>query len=63
LRGDRTLFGNEESVEAAWRIVDAVLGDKAPPTVYAQHSWGPTEAETLAHDVGGWSLPTAPTEG
>jgi glucose-6-phosphate 1-dehydrogenase len=62
LRGDRTLFGNEESVEAAWRIVDAVLGNKAPPTVYAQHSWGPTAADTLAHDVGGWSLPTAPTE-
>ena len=25
LRGDRILFGNEEGVEAAWRIVDPVL--------------------------------------
>jgi hypothetical protein len=25
MRGDRTLFGSEEGVEAAWRIVDAIL--------------------------------------
>ena len=62
LRGDRTLFGNEEGVEAAWRIVDAIVGDTTPPALYAQHSWGPTEADSLAHDVGGWSLPTRPTE-
>ena len=62
LRGDRTLFGNEEGVEAAWRVVDAILGDEAPLTLYAQHSWGPPEADRLAHDCGGWSLPTPPTE-
>jgi glucose-6-phosphate 1-dehydrogenase len=60
LRGDRTLFGNEEGVGAAWRIVDAILGDAAPLTIYAQHSWGPTEADRLAHDLGGWTLPTSP---
>lgn len=62
LRGDRTLFGNEEGVEAAWRIVDGVLDDKASSTCYALHSWGPPEADGLAQDLGGWGLPTAATE-
>jgi glucose-6-phosphate 1-dehydrogenase len=61
LRGDRTLFGNEESVEAAWRIVDPVLGDVAPIRAYDQGSWGPAEADGLAADTGGWSRP-APAE-
>jgi glucose-6-phosphate 1-dehydrogenase len=59
LRGERTLFGNEDSVEAAWRIVDPVLGDVAPIRAYAQGSWGPTEADALAADTGGWSQPAA----
>jgi glucose-6-phosphate 1-dehydrogenase len=57
LRGDRTLFGNEESVEAAWRIVDPVLGDVAPIRAYDQGSWGPAEADGLAADAGGWCQP------
>jgi glucose-6-phosphate 1-dehydrogenase len=59
MRGDRILFGNEEGVEAAWRIVDPILGQGAEPLVYAQHSWGPTEADRLAADLGGWSVPRA----
>jgi glucose-6-phosphate 1-dehydrogenase len=57
LRGDRILFGNEEGVEAAWRIVDRVLDDVSPITVYEQRSWGPDEADRLASDVGGWIAP------
>src|SRR5947209_4433680 len=34
---------------AAWRVVDAILSDETPLTLYAQHSWGPTEADRLAH--------------
>jgi glucose-6-phosphate 1-dehydrogenase len=62
LRGDRTLFGSEEGVEAAWRIVETIIGDTTPPSSYAQHSWGPAEADSLAHDVDGWSLPARPIE-
>jgi glucose-6-phosphate 1-dehydrogenase len=57
LRGDRILFGNEEGVEAAWRIVDPVLDD-VTPIVYEPQSWGPEEADRLAVDVGGWVAPT-----
>jgi glucose-6-phosphate 1-dehydrogenase len=58
LRGDRILFGNEEGVEAAWRIVDPVLDDVTPIGVYEPQRWGPEEAERLAVDVGGWVVPT-----
>ena len=39
LRGDRMLFGNQEAVEAAWRIVDPVLDNVTPLGVYEQRSW------------------------
>jgi glucose-6-phosphate 1-dehydrogenase len=58
LRGDRILFGNQEGVEAAWRVVDAILGEQTPPAPYAQHSWGPAEADRLASDLGGWTVPS-----
>jgi len=54
LRGDRTLFGSEAGVEAAWRIVDPALNPDQPLHEYAVGSWGPSEAEGLANDVGGW---------
>jgi len=54
LRGDHILFGNEDGVEAAWRIVDPVLDLVTPLAVYEQRSWGPAEADRLATDVGGW---------
>jgi glucose-6-phosphate 1-dehydrogenase len=54
LRGDRTLFGNEDGVEEAWRIVEPVLGDVAPIEVYDPQSWGPADADRLAAEVGGW---------
>jgi glucose-6-phosphate 1-dehydrogenase len=54
LRGDRMLFGNEGGVEAAWRIVEPVLGDVTPVDLYEPLSWGPAGAEGLAAGFGGW---------
>ena len=54
LRGDRTLFGNEAAVEAAWRVVDPVLGSSTPIYQYDPGTWGPAEAERLAVDEGTW---------
>jgi glucose-6-phosphate 1-dehydrogenase len=45
--GDRRLFASEESVEAAWAIVEPVLREHRPAIPYAKGSWGPREAETL----------------
>jgi glucose-6-phosphate 1-dehydrogenase len=58
LRGDRTLFGCEDSVEAAWRVVDGILGDVIPVDEYEAGSWGPQAANRLTVDVGGWTQPS-----
>jgi glucose-6-phosphate 1-dehydrogenase len=47
LDGDRWLFASQQTVEAAWEIVDPVLGDVVPVHPYSQGSWGPTEADRL----------------
>jgi glucose-6-phosphate 1-dehydrogenase len=60
LRGDRTLFGSQESAEAAWRVFDQVLGDSTPVHEYEPASWGPREADRLVADDGGWHAPTQP---
>jgi len=56
LRGDSTLFARADEVEAAWRVVDPVLGAATPVHEYAQGTWGPPEAESLA-PPGGWRTP------
>ena len=56
LRGDRTLFGSEAGVEAAWRIVDGVLSSDLPLYEYDAGSRGPIEAEKLV-GAGGWLEP------
>jgi glucose-6-phosphate 1-dehydrogenase len=48
LRGDRTLFGSEAGVEAAWRVVNDVLSADQPLYEYEPGSWGPSEAAGLA---------------
>ncbi|HTJ84729.1 MAG TPA: glucose-6-phosphate dehydrogenase [Polyangiaceae bacterium] len=57
LDGDATLFARQDAVEAAWRIVEPILGNVTPIYPYAPGSWGPAEAETMTADVGGWDCP------
>lgn len=58
LRGDLSLFTQEESIEAAWRVVDAVLDDHAPAIPYPRGSWGPAEADDLIAAHTTWVNPT-----
>jgi len=58
LDGDRWLFARQDTVEAAWRIVDPVLGDVVPVHPYARGSWGPKEADRLLPDRDTWHDPT-----
>jgi glucose-6-phosphate 1-dehydrogenase len=55
--GDATLFGREDSVEAAWRIVDPILGNATPLTEYEPNTWGPLEVERVLAPEGGWHNP------
>ena len=56
--GDRRLFARQDTVEAAWRIVDPVLGDAVPVRPYAQGTWGPKEADALLPPGDTWQNPT-----
>jgi glucose-6-phosphate 1-dehydrogenase len=57
MNGDAVLFVREDAVEAAWAIVDPILGNVTPLHEYEQGTWGPAEAESMAADVGGWHNP------
>ena len=55
-KGEAILFAREDEVEAAWRVVDPILGNATPCHTYEPHTWGPAEAEGLA-PPGGWHAP------
>jgi len=57
LRGDPTLFVGEGGVEAAWSVVDPILGNATPAHEYEPNSWGPTEADHILAGDGGWHNP------
>jgi glucose-6-phosphate 1-dehydrogenase len=52
--GDTSMFAREDSVDAAWAIVEPTLGDVTPVHEYAPGSWGPVDADRLTAEVGGW---------
>ncbi len=62
IRGDASLFTRDDSVEAAWRIVDPILGGARgvhiePPTVYEPGTWGPPAAAKVVASREGWHDP------
>lgn len=57
LNGERYLFAREDTVEAAWRVVQPVLGDVVPAIPYARGSWGPKQADALVPDGEAWHDP------
>ncbi|MEO8277734.1 MAG: glucose-6-phosphate dehydrogenase [Thermoanaerobaculia bacterium] len=59
MAGDATLFARQDVVEAAWAIVDPVIGDVSLLREYEPRSWGPVEADELVAGVGGWNTSDA----
>src|SRR5439155_79528 len=59
MEGDPTLFAREDAVEAAWAIVQPILGSTTRVYEYECGSWGPREAEALTAEIGGWHSPTS----
>jgi glucose-6-phosphate 1-dehydrogenase len=55
--GEGILFTREDAVEAAWQIVQPVLGNNTPVFEYDQKTWGPREADQLVAECGGWHDP------
>ena len=59
LSGERYLFARQDTVEAAWRVVQPVLGDAVPVQPYARGSWGPAQADALVAAGDSWHDPVA----
>ncbi len=57
IAGNGALFTREDSVEAAWEIVDPVLENMPPLHPYQPKSWGPDEAFQKLSPPGGWYTP------
>ncbi len=58
MAGDPTLFARVDAVEAAWAIVEPILGSATPVHEYEPASWGPPEAAALTAEIGGWHCPS-----
>jgi glucose-6-phosphate 1-dehydrogenase len=57
LEGRRILFARQDTVEAAWRVVDPVLRDDLPLHRYPRGTWGPKEADALLPGGDSWHDP------
>ena len=56
IRGDAQLFTRDDSVEAAWRVVDPVLANPQPVQQYEPGTWGPQSAADIVSGEG-WHDP------
>lgn len=59
MAGDGALFTREDTVEAAWAVVDRVLKTHRRVRPYRPGTWGPKEAAALIASDGGWRNPCA----
>ena len=57
IRGDTSLFTQDDSVEAAWRVVDPVLTAGPPVLEYDTGTWGPSAAKRIVTGGEGWHDP------
>jgi glucose-6-phosphate 1-dehydrogenase len=56
-KGDQSLFAREDSVEAAWKVIDPVLHDGPPIHEYVRGSWGPAAAASVLAPGDHWHDP------
>lgn len=57
IRGDASLFTRDDSVEAAWRVVDPILGSATPLAEYEAGTWGPATTAAVVVGEEGWHDP------
>jgi glucose-6-phosphate 1-dehydrogenase len=62
IRGDPLLFVREDSVEAAWGVVDPILGNVTPVHEYEANTWGPVETEQIMSGDDRWHNPQPSAE-
>ncbi len=57
MAGDASLFTRDDSVEAAWRVVDPILHNPAPVLEYEPGTWGPAAAAKVIAGDEDWHDP------
>ena len=57
IRGDTSLFTQDDCVEAAWRVVDPVLTAPPPVLEYEPGTWGPAAAAQVVDGADTWHDP------
>jgi glucose-6-phosphate 1-dehydrogenase len=57
VRGDTSLFTQDDSVEAAWRVVDPILTGGLPVVEYEPGTWGPDAASKIVDGGETWHDP------
>ena len=57
LHGDASLFTRGDTVEAAWRVVDPILGNAVPVAAYEPDTWGPPAAWQIMAGDDQWHNP------
>jgi glucose-6-phosphate 1-dehydrogenase len=57
MKGDQSLFARQDTVEAAWKVVDGILGDACQIHFYEPGTWGPEEADKLLPRGRSWLSP------
>ncbi len=60
MAGDARRFGREDALDEQWRIVEQVLEHHDEVELYDPGTMGPTGADRLAEDLGGWLDPLPP---
>jgi glucose-6-phosphate 1-dehydrogenase len=55
--GDQELFTRQDAVEAAWRVVDPILGGGTPIYPYEPGTWGPDRASRFVLNRARWRTP------
>ncbi len=57
IRGDTSLFTQDDSVEAAWRVVDPLLQNPPPVIIYEPGTWGPAATTGILSPSETWHDP------
>jgi len=57
VRGDTSLFTQDDCVEAAWRVVDPILSGGLPVAEYEPGTWGPAAANKIIDGAEIWHDP------
>jgi glucose-6-phosphate 1-dehydrogenase len=57
MTGDTMRFTRQDAVEETWRIMQPLLDAPPPVHPYTPGTWGPSEADAVTADHGGWREP------